>query len=69
MPPCIQRNQIEMHQEICHSESMYISTFLSHGGMPQKQSHKCKPRRIICKRIGLSQVKIFKLCKNTEVLK
>ena len=45
---------------------IYIYTFLPHEGMPQKHSHKCKPYRIICKYTGLSQVKIFKLCTNTE---
>ena len=49
-------------QKMC----IYIYTFLPHEGMPQKHSHKCKPCRIICKCTGLSQVKIFKLCTNTE---
>ena len=82
MPPYMQRNQIEMQQEISHvyyyfithhSESITciykegITQYIPHEGMPQKHSHKCKPCRIICKCTGLSQVNIFKLCiKTTE---
>ena len=51
-------------QKMC--KYIYIYTFLPHEGMPQKHSHKCKPCRIICKCTRLSQVKIFKLCTNTE---
>ena len=79
MPPYMQRNQIEMQQEISHVYFSFIThhsenisyiykegimQYIPHEGMSQKHSHKCKPYRIICKRTGLSQVNIFKLCIN-----
>ena len=74
MPPCIQRNQIDMQQEISHdyfitrhSESICcIYKRNLYEGMPQKQSHKCKPRKVICKRVRFFQIKMLKLSKSTE---
>ena len=73
MPPCIQRNQTEMHKEISHthyfvtrhSEYIYIYIYIPPEGMAPKAFSLMQAMRanMYCKRIG-SQM--LKLCKSTE---